>query len=322
FEAYRNPFNRLAGLVQQKGFKDWGIEGELRASIHSVEDDETPYDRVYMLTLRRHEKDFFLRSDLKYVGKFDKGIEAFKSHIDRVVQNRAKREELKEKIGSYQYHFNRVVDISTRIGLTENEGFHGRVRAAVHVLSPYVDQLTDKVTRQVEKNVFQNKIALVVLFAGIVAIGMVILFWQIRKIKRNINLIKNNSLTLSEGGFPEEARVNSRDELGQAHRALNTLTQGLKSKTRFAEKIGRGKLDAQFDTLSDHDILGISLLEMRDNLKFVIEETKQVIDKAGERGDLEARMDIEGKKGAWRELTESINNLLYSISTPLITLNR
>ena len=319
---YTSTFDELTYLIRKKGFKNWGITGALRESIHFVEGDKTPYDRAYMLMLRRHEKDFFLRSDLKYLEKFEAGVLDFKNHINDVVRNPVKRDELLSKIESYQFHFRHVVDISMQIGLNENDGYHGKLRAAVHNLTPYVDQLIGEVTVLLDKKVRQNELALIVLFILIIAVGIIILSWHITKITRNINLIRDNSIKLAEGGFPERMKVNSRDELGQAHNALNILTDGLREKAEFAEKIGKGKLRAEFNTLSDHDILGISLLEMRDNLKAVIDETNKVVNLAGEEGDLEARMEIDNKKGAWKELTESINNLLYSVSTPLITLNR
>ncbi|WP_424961927.1 methyl-accepting chemotaxis protein [Ekhidna sp.] len=319
---YTKSFNDLTYLIKKRGFKDWGVEGELRKRIHYVEDDDTQYDRAYMLMLRRHEKDFFLRNDLKYLEKFQEGVVEFEKHLKRVVRDNSKRQELLAKIDAYEFHFRHIVDLSTRIGLTEEEGFHGQMRTAVHQLTPYVDDLITEVNQLVNKKVRQNEIALLILFVLIFITGAVILFWHINKITRNINIIKNSSMLLAEGSFPKKMRVNSRDELGQAHNALNILTEGLREKTNFAEKIRKGKLDAEFQTLSDHDILGQSLIDMRDNLKAVIEETNSVVNKAGEKGDLEARMDIMGKKGAWKELTESINNLLYSISTPLITLNR
>lgn len=319
---YMSQFQELAMLIQRKGFKDWGIEGTLRAKIHAVEDDETDYDRYYMLMLRRHEKDFFLRNDLKYLEKFESGVIDFKDHINHVVASRTKREELLRKIDEYEFFFRKIVDISTIIGLTEEDGYHGQLRASVHQLVPYVDDLVRKITRKADQKVHQNEVALIILFTLIVAIGVVILTWHIRKITRNINLINQSTSMLAEGRFPDLAKVNSRDELGQAHQSINVLIDGLKAKSTFAEKVGKGKLEANLDVLSEHDVLGHSLLEMRDNLKNTIDDTNAVIKRAGEEGYLEARIDISNRKGAWKELTDSINQLLFSISTPLITLNR
>lgn len=321
-DTYVTSFNDLSYLTRKRGFKDWGLEGELRKCIHYVENDDTSYDRVYMLMLRRHEKDFFLRHDLKYLKKFEAGIIDFKNHLNQTVGNTEKRKELLANLESYQFHFRHIVDLSNHIGLKENEGFHGLVKGAVGQLNTYVDSLIYELNRRADEKVWQNEMGLVTLFIAISIIGIIILFWHIRKIAQNINMIKQNAMLLAEGGFPDKMKVNNRDELGQAHNALNILTEGLKNKATFAEKIGKGKLNTSFEALSDHDILGQSLVEMRDNLKAVLDETNKVVNKAGEKGDLEARMDLAGKKGAWRQLTESINNLLYSVSTPLITLNR
>lgn len=319
---YVLTFEELTVLFQRKGFKDWGIEGRLRAKIHAVEDDESDYDRTYMLMLRRHEKDFFLRGDIKYFDKFQSGVKDFKDHLNQTIGNNEKRDDLIKKIDDYQEYFTKIVDISTVIGLTEEEGYHGQLRAAVHQLTPYMDDLVERITFKADQKVRQNEIAMIALFVIIIAIGAFILTWHIKKITRNINIINTSTAMLAEGRFPKLRSVNSGDELGQAHRSINELIDGLKSKSRFAEKVGKGKLEAQLDVLSEHDVLGQSLLEMRDNLKCTIDDTNAVIKRAGEEGYLEARMDITGRKGAWKDLADSINQLLFSISTPLITLNR
>ena len=56
---------------------------------------------------------------------------------------------------------------------------------------------------------------------------------------------------------------------------------------------------------------------MRNNLRTVIDETNEVVQHSGDEGDLSTRMTSEGKTGAWKELSESINNLLASVSKPM-----
>lgn len=318
---YSARFIELSDLIRVRGFKDWGIEGALRDKIHSVEQDDTPYDRAYMLMLRRHEKDFFLRSDLGYFEKFNKSADEFREHINGLPVAKAKREDLLTKIDLYQKNFASIVDVQVAIGLTEQEGLHGQLRDAVHALTPMVDALIVDVSAQAEKKVAQNIAALGVLFLLITVVVIFILVRHINKITRNINIIKSNSLLLSRGEFPEKAVVNSRDELGQAHRALNILTDGLQSKSRFAEAIGRGDLQARLDILSDKDVLAKSLIGMKVNLRMSIDEINSVVKKAGEEGDMEARILLEGKAGAWHDLSASVNHLLNSFSIPLLTIN-
>jgi methyl-accepting chemotaxis protein len=61
--------------------------------------------------------------------------------------------------------------------------------------------------------------------------------------------------------------TNEHDELGIMNSELGHLVEGLKRSTSFAHNIGEGKLDAEFRMLSDGDVLGNSLLEMRQSLQ-------------------------------------------------------
>ena len=57
-------------------------------------------------------------------------------------------------------------------------------------------------------------------------------------------------------------------------------------------------------------------------LKEAIDDTNEVISKAVQSGDFNARINIETKEGAWKELGESINSLFDSIMAPYKILNR
>lgn len=318
---YSRLFKELAAQIQKKGFKDDGLIGQLRDAIHEVEDADVEYDKAYMLMLRRHEKDFFLRNDLAYLDKFNDAVEDFRSHLNQRIPSRQQRELLLKKLDTYQRLFQEVVGIQQTIGLTEEDGLHGQLRVAIHQMVPYLNEFIARSNQQVDKKVTQSAIGLVVLMVLISVIGIFILTVHLKKITRNINLINRNAIQLSKGEFPRKQRINSRDELGQAHRALNLLTDGLIAKTNFAEDIRQGRLDTHFDTLGANDVLGTALLEMRDNLAKVIADTNEVIYTAGEEGNLSERVVVDGKSGAWLELSNAINNLLISLTSPILRIN-
>src|SRR4051812_13935619 len=77
-EEYSKAFHEMTDLYKKKGFKNWGHEGDLRKAIHLIEEGHADYDKILMLTLRRHEKDFLLRKDLSNVTKFDATLSDFK----------------------------------------------------------------------------------------------------------------------------------------------------------------------------------------------------------------------------------------------------
>ncbi len=160
-------------------------------------------------------------------------------------------------------------------------------------------------------------------------LGLAILGLVVTRIASGItsSLDRSNALLkdLSKGNINIDNRllVKSSDELGEIADSVNTLQDDLNRKAEFSKQIGEGNLNADFYKSGESDVLGESLLKMRDNLKGVIDETRKVVQSAGEEGNLmDARMLPAGKEGAWKDLSDSINNLMTSISTPMMEVNR
>ncbi|MEP1032340.1 methyl-accepting chemotaxis protein [Ekhidna sp.] len=158
-------------------------------------------------------------------------------------------------------------------------------------------------------------------------IGLVFLTYTIWKLANRItdSLDMSNSLLkdLAKGELDSARRIEkiSKDELGEIAHSVNTLMDELNSKSEFSRKIGEGDLNADFDIAGENDVLGASLIMMRNNLRAVIDETNDVVTHAEGEGDLSSRMNPEGKMGAWKELSDSINSLLESVSKPFSELN-
>jgi methyl-accepting chemotaxis protein len=72
---------------------------------------------------------------------------------------------------------------------------------------------------------------------------------------------------LAMGNLSEKNDIRQNDEIGMIAGSVNTLIDGLRSTTNFANEIGKGHFDASFQTLSDDDLLGNSLLNMRTSLQ-------------------------------------------------------
>ena len=78
--GFNNYVKSFAALVQAEvrlGLNEkLGLSGSLRAAVHDIEtklkERDDPRLTSSMLTMRRHEKDFMLRRDPKYVGELKK----------------------------------------------------------------------------------------------------------------------------------------------------------------------------------------------------------------------------------------------------------
>jgi PAS domain S-box-containing protein len=138
----------------------------------------------------------------------------------------------------------------------------------------------NQVTTRSDVDVISSIISLrnytLILGAGIIIIGLMSAFFLMRTITRPVNFLKNVVVKLGRGELVEEKQAKvSNDEIGEMAIAMDNLVAGLKETSLFAENIGNGKYNTQFNPLSEHDVLGNALINMRDNLSKVAEDDKK-----------------------------------------------
>ncbi len=107
---------------------------------------------IQLLQSRRHEKDFLLRKDDKYVKAHDESNKAATRAFELITQTLAAMGE-NELVGDinvvrggfdvYSKNFSEMSDLQHKLGLTQDAGLEGRLRASVHdierTLAPFKD---------------------------------------------------------------------------------------------------------------------------------------------------------------------------------------
>ncbi len=124
-----------------------------------------------------------------------------------------------------------------------------------------IDNTTDKI--KLNNSIF--------FFIAIMA-ALIVLAFISRTVSKPLTELEELASKLSEGELPEHSDVSSSDEIGKMAKALNALTDGLMKTSEFASEIGRSNFDSEFEPLSNKDVLGNSLLEMRKSLQAANEE--------------------------------------------------
>jgi methyl-accepting chemotaxis protein len=92
-----------------------------------------------VLQLRRDEKDFLARKDMKYLAKFEKNMQGSQSAINQLDKSLLSRGDklpeisaIRKVLTSYHQHFKDLVKAQQYIGLHAKDGLYGELRAAVH----------------------------------------------------------------------------------------------------------------------------------------------------------------------------------------------
>lgn len=102
---------------------------------------------------------------------------------------------------------------------------------------------------------------------GLFIVNFFLGLWLARSLSRPMLKIQREITMLSEGRFPHKTSKIYKDELGKIDAALNTLIDSTRQLAVFAENVGKGNFDYQYEAKSEEDVLGLALLEMRDNLR-------------------------------------------------------
>lgn len=105
-------------------------------------------------------------------------------------------------------------------------------------------------------------------FAGLCIIALAILLTMLfaRSLTRPLYAMRNTLNLVAQGVLPEATEQRSTDEFGQMGTMVDELVQTLRGNADFAKRIGEGKYDTEFKPASENDILGMSLITMRQNL--------------------------------------------------------
>jgi hypothetical protein len=95
------------------------------------------------------------------------------------------------------------------------------------------------------------------------------------RIARRINQACDTISQVSIGKLPDRNDNTGDDEVGEMLKSLNNYLDSVNKTVQFAMEVGKGNLNAEYSALSEHDQLGRSLLDMRDNLKRVAAEDEK-----------------------------------------------
>jgi methyl-accepting chemotaxis protein len=142
----------------------------------------------------------------------------------------------------------------------------------IATLQSDLDKIVNGGRNQMVEQFRKFRIFIFIMSIGLIFASILIGIITIRSLANPINKTKNILLEMSKGILTKEKLTEGNDEVGQMSKALNLLVQSLRDVSDFTVAIGKGNFDMDFKPLSDEDTLGLSLLEMREELKKAREE--------------------------------------------------
>ncbi len=171
---YQVEFNDLVFLYRKQGFKDWGLTGHWREQAHLIENDlKSNKDLILLntlLTMRRHEKDYMLRQQDKYIVEFRKTADFLHRHFVRF--NPGRRELLLTALNIYVEDFLQYERNLREIGLDENEGLRQVVRKVNLDMVDFAGRIKENAEQKVIDTIHKQRIFTVISFIFSLILGV------------------------------------------------------------------------------------------------------------------------------------------------------
>jgi methyl-accepting chemotaxis protein len=235
---YDESFDQIAAAYLERGFKDHGKEGKLRGAIRTIEQSSFPIDKVKLLTLRRIEKDFFLRKETELIDDFKLEIRDLRAQITRY----GNKSDIVEQLATYENTFLDVATLEQQIGLVESEGLMGTMRQSIQKIEPTIEQLEAAVEQRTQQIVLLTTLTFIGVFIVQLIVGVVLAIRFSSQTTKDVLTIQNAAVKLSEGSIPDQLKITSTDELGETQRSVNELIKNLRDSIEVANLVSKGKI--------------------------------------------------------------------------------
>ena len=281
-KVYSKNFDTIVSTQRKIGLNpEDGLYGSLRDSVHNLETllkkDASSKLQVDMLMLRRAEKDFMLRSNLKYVEKFDKSFKQFLA--DAEEEKLSDYKQTIQLLNDYKKDFYNLVDGYKKIGLTPKDGALGEMRATIHKSDKALQQLQKQMSEAIEEKEASISTLTVVVYIFLLFTMVLFASLVIRKINTKIKDIAERvgNITRTKD-LSSSILVDGEDEISNLAKDLNVMFAELKNL------ISDAKQSSHENSSISHE-LSTTALSVGTNVEKSVAVVNQATHKANEIRD-------------------------------------
>ncbi|MDD1793979.1 methyl-accepting chemotaxis protein [Enterovibrio sp. ZSDZ42] len=243
-EAIRNMLSKLSNyqrdfdsLVTQRvkvGVEhDTGLKGATRTASHRVEQaiQHAQDDTIYrmLLMLRRHEKDFLLRADERYIDEFNALFSTLGLALTKREIPTSDRLLMTTSLNDYHQAFNSLAESLKKIGLSPKQGLHGSLRATVQETETQMKSLSEELIHAIDQREHQITNTLTLIGGSLAVIVCLSLILIIRHVTQKIAVANHLMANIAKGNSSLNVRMKlpGNDELSQLASHFNQFITSL-----------------------------------------------------------------------------------------------
>lgn len=323
-KSYDATFANLVATNQALGLDETsGLQGSLRTSVRNIEEQLSEIGRpemtVKILMMRRHEKDFIMRKDTKYLDRLNARVEEFRAFPADYYTGADQRNEIEALLSDYQQAFAAYVETSMQEKALRKE-LSDKYAVAEPLLISLHKAVLERLNAIVEDT---HKASAEAKFYSLLAsaIGTVLFllfaFVISRSISRPLGKLDRVLKNIMRSDFSEVAPKSRLSEIASISAAVEIFRQGEMKKEQLTQDISEvitACAEGDFSRRIATDDSAGTFAELGNGVNSIGEVAQQglgdvlaALDALAE-GDLTKRMP-EGQKGIFKEISDATENL-------------
>jgi methyl-accepting chemotaxis protein len=320
-QDYARQFEALRAQQEKIGFTpESGYYGALRGAIHALEQElksrAQQQESLLMLQLRRDEKDFMLRRELRYRDKFEQDLAPLSAAL-------AGEPALAALLEQYRQNFLALVSQEQRLGLSAKEGLRAELNLSAEQMRQAGMRLTQALSREAEAT--HDRIlwimGLLCSLGIFVALGLNLLIGRdvmagLQRLADTMRRVTASSdLTL-------RARITSKDEFGAMGRDFDTMLEhfnkvigqviasvtDLEQLTAQLQRNANAAREGTQQQLQESDLVATAATEMESTVQEIANNTESAADSA-------RTTNLSAQQG--RDSVETTMAVIHSLSAKL-----
>ncbi len=336
--SYQNKFSILVKQQQSIGLhaKD-GLYGSLRNEVHQIENLLTERENSSgssleihslmrtMLMLRRHEKDFMLRRDIKYVDKFNQRIEIMHNKIANSEATIEFKQNTNIALDNYQQQFIQLIQGEQKFGLTSNKGVLGEMRESIHQSETLLKSFSQFSIENIEQHIKKKELIDIVVGFCLILLIMLGLIIIANGISRRItNLSSLMTLAANSKDLSLRARISGNDEISAMAEIYNDMMaefDGLMMEVKYSSlELAQASEDLKVSSenttagvnrqLSDSELLVSAMTQVSDSVTEVAVNASEAAKASfsAEQASYRGHQLVTENRKSFAKLVEDIEN--------------
>jgi methyl-accepting chemotaxis protein len=166
-------------------------------------------------------------------------------------------------------------------------------------------------------SIYGERIGAIILIAAFATfVWLLILFLVKKNVLNDLFNYISNVKKLAKGDLSEKISVTRKDELGDLGESLQHLQGSLTNHAQTVKHFSEGNFDVEVTTLSDKDILGKSIFDIKTSLTNLSNDAR-TLSVAARDGNLSEKVDVDKHKGLFNKIIKGFTSTFTHLTDPI-----